>query len=80
MDVPVRARTSGLAIASMVLGIIWLYWLGSILTVIFGHIALSQTSKDPMLGGRGMVVAGVVPGWIGFAMLALALVAVGGAA
>jgi hypothetical protein len=47
-------RTSGLAIASMVLGIVWVYWIGSILAVIFGHIAISQTSRDETLRGRGM--------------------------
>ena len=40
------ARTSGLAIASMVLGIVWVFWLGSILAVIFGHVALSQIKRS----------------------------------
>jgi hypothetical protein len=30
---------NGLAIASMVLGILWLYWIGSILALIFGLVA-----------------------------------------
>src|SRR3954447_17900098 len=42
----VQSRNNGLAIASMVLGIVWLYWVGSILAVIFGHIALSQIKKS----------------------------------
>ena len=37
---------SGLAIASMVLGIVWIYWIGSLLAIIFGHIAISQARKD----------------------------------
>src|SRR5687768_13652451 len=45
------SRTSGLAIASLVLGILWLYWIGSILAVIFGHIAINQAKKDPALRG-----------------------------
>jgi GTP-binding protein len=53
-------RTSGLAIASMVLGILWLYWIGSILAVIFGHIAISQAGKDPAIKGKGMAIAGLV--------------------
>jgi hypothetical protein len=60
--------TNGLAIASMVLGIIWLYWLGSILAVIFGHIALSQIKRSNQ-GGKGMAVAGLVLGYIGLAVL-----------
>jgi hypothetical protein len=73
------SRTNGMAIASMVLGILWLWWVGSILAVIFGHVALSQTKKDPSQGGRGMAIAGVVLGWIGVAVLILALLAAAGA-
>ena len=55
------ARTSGLAIASMVLGIVWIFWLGSILAVIFGHVALSQIKRSMgALSGRGMAIAGLV--------------------
>jgi hypothetical protein len=68
-------RTSGLAIASLVLGIIWLYWIGSILAVIFGHVAISQMKKDPQIGGRGLAIAGLVLGYVGVATLALILVA-----
>ena len=69
-----RGRTSGLGIASLVLGILWMYWVGSILAVIFGHVALSQIKKDPSIGGRGMAVAGVVLGWIGVGVLLLSVV------
>lgn len=62
--------TNGLAIASMVLGILWLYWVGSILAVIFGHIALSQLKRSQQ-GGRGMAIAGLVLGYIGIATLAV---------
>jgi hypothetical protein len=67
-------RTSGLAIASMVLGILWLYWIGSILAVIFGHIAISQAGKDPTVRGKGMAIAGLVLGYIGVGFLVLAIV------
>ena len=71
---------SGLAIASMVLGILWLYWIGSILAVIFGHIAISQASKDPTIRGKGMAIAGLVLGYIGIGTLAIVvLVAIGAA-
>jgi hypothetical protein len=55
-------RTSGLAVASLVLGIIGF----SILAIIFGGVAIGQTGKDPNLGGRGMAVAGLVLGTIEF--------------
>ena len=69
-------RTNGLAIASMVLGIVWVYWIGSILAVIFGHIALSQIRRTGgVQQGRGMAIAGVVLGWIGVATLVIVLIA-----
>jgi Domain of unknown function (DUF4190) len=68
VGVPPRAtRTSGLAIASLVLGIVWIFWLGSGLAIIFGHISLAQMKKDPGLSGRGMAIAGLVLGYIGLA-------------
>src|SRR5712691_4131267 len=34
--------TNGYAIASLVLGIVWLWWLGSVLALVFGHRAESD--------------------------------------
>jgi uncharacterized protein DUF4190 len=62
--------TNGLAIASLVLGILWIYWIGSILAVVFGHIALNQTKKTGQ-GGRGMAIAGLVLGYVGLAVVVL---------
>jgi hypothetical protein len=71
---PQAARsTNGLAIASMVLGILWLYWLGSILALVFGYIALRQI-KQRHQAGRGMAIAGTVLGWCGVAFLVLAVI------
>ena len=72
-----QSRNNGLAIASMVLGIVWVYWIGSLLAVIFGHIALSQIKKsEGRQRGRGMAIAGVVLGYVGLAVLALVIVVV----
>jgi hypothetical protein len=74
-------RTNGLAIASMVLGIVWVYWVGSILAVVFGHVALSQIKRSQgAQRGSGMAIAGLVLGYIGIAVLAVVIVvaAVGG--
>lgn len=69
-QVVVAAKTNGLAIASLVLGIVWVYWIGSVLAVIFGHVALSQINKsNGTQQGRGMAIAGLVLGWIGVAVL-----------
>ena len=76
VQVSPRGPTSGLGIASMVLGIIWLYWIGSILAVIFGHVALSRIRKDPSIQGRGMAIAGLVLGWIGVGVLLIVLIAI----
>jgi hypothetical protein len=59
----------------MVLGILWLFWIGSILAVIFGHVALSQIQKNPLIQGRGMAIAGLVLGWVGVGVLLIALIA-----
>jgi hypothetical protein len=67
--------TNGLAIASMVLGILWLYFIGSILAVIFGHVSLSQIKRTGQRG-RGMAIAGLVLGYIGIGLLVVGIIAV----
>lgn len=59
-----------MAIASMVLGILWIYWVGSILALIFGYMAKKQI-KETGQGGGGMATAGIVLGYIGLGFLAL---------
>ncbi|HEV7646796.1 MAG TPA: DUF4190 domain-containing protein [Actinophytocola sp.] len=70
---PVTRPTSGLAVAALVLGIVWVWGIGSILAVIFGHIALSET-KNGRKGGQGLAVAGLVLGWIGVASMLIILI------
>ena len=73
---PMRQSTNGLAIASLVLGIVWIYWLGSILALIFGYIAKGQIDRSGgSQSGRGMAIAGIVLGWIGVTVLLLVIVA-----
>jgi len=70
-----RQRTSGLAIASMVCGILSLvfFWvplfgfLLGIIAIIFGAVAIRQIGREPNLGGRGMAIAGLVCGIVGVA-------------
>lgn len=61
-------RTSGLAVTSMVMGIlsffIFFTAIPQILAVVFGHIALSQCNRDSNLNGKGMAIAGLVMGWL----------------
>jgi hypothetical protein len=69
-------RTNPLAIATLVLSIgniipyvNFVTWLPAI---IVGHIALSQIKRDPKLGGRGLVLAGLVAT---YSLLGLGLIA-----
>jgi hypothetical protein len=68
--------TNGLAVASMVLGIVWIYWIGSILALIFGYIAKGQIkASDGRQAGRGFAIAGIVLGWVGVGFLLLGIAA-----
>jgi hypothetical protein len=58
-------------VASLVLGIVWLGGLGSLLAVIFGHVARAQSKR--MRGeSNGLATAGLILGYLGLA-LAIAL-------
>ena len=60
----------------MVLGIVWVYWIGSILALIFGYIAKGQINQSGgRQGGKGMAIAGIVLGWVGIGFLVLGIVA-----
>jgi Domain of unknown function (DUF4190) len=66
---PLR-QTSGMAIASLVLGILWIYWLGSILALVFGYLAKSEIRRSPQrFEGNGLATAGIVLGWVGMGTL-----------
>ena len=80
----VATKTSGLAIASLVLGILsfllcGLTWLPA---VICGHMSLSRIKKaSGTLSGKGMAIAGLVTGYISivFFVLLIASMAIPGA-
>lgn len=70
------ARANGLAIASMVLGIIWIYGIGAVLALIFGYQARTQIdASGGTQTGRGMATAGIVLGWIGVGGILLIVLA-----
>jgi general secretion pathway protein G len=65
------SRTSGLAIASLVLGILSFgFWIVTGLpAVICGHLSLSKIKKaSGTIGGRGLAIAGLITGYIGLAV------------
>ena len=71
----VPPRTNGFAVVALSMGIIWYFWIGSILALIFGYIAKAQI--DALQGqqkGRGFAIAGIVLGWVGVGVLALVII------
>jgi hypothetical protein len=79
------AATNGFAIASVLLGVLWILGIGSVLALIFGYRARREIkSSGRYQTGLGLATAGIVLGWIGIAFLlllvlgAVALVATSG--
>ena len=70
-------KTNGLAIASLILGILWVCFVGSILALIFGYMARKQIKESGgTQQGDGMALAGIILGWIGVAFLVLDIILV----
>jgi mannose/fructose/N-acetylgalactosamine-specific phosphotransferase system component IIC len=70
-------RTSGYAIASLILGIAGFFVfpiVPSILAVVFGQKAREELRRDPAVGGEGLATAGIVLGWVGIALVGIGLV------
>jgi hypothetical protein len=73
-------RTSGYAIASLILGIagfiVFFVFpiVPSILAVVFGQKARDELRRDSTLGGEGLATAGIVLGWVGIALVGIGLV------
>lgn len=69
---PAVGQASGLAITSLILGILSLVCFGfvtGIPAIICGHIAYSRARRSPQTyGGSGLAVAGFVLGYVGFFM------------
>jgi len=82
-NVPDRTLPTGLAVASLVLGILAVltgfFLLGGLLgliAVILGIVALGKVKRGEA-GGRGMAIGGIVTGVIGMLIAVLILVTVG---
>jgi len=65
-------ETNGLAIASLFLGVIWLFGLGSILAIVLGYLGMKEIeASDGRQGGRAIALAGVAVGIVGLASLGI---------
>ena len=62
----VPTKTSGMAIASLVLSLLFFYGVGSIIAIVLGFRARREIeASNGTLQGRGMATAGIVIGFIG---------------
>ena len=75
--VPSRdAKTSGLAVASLILGILFLIFPAAILAIILGHISRSQIRDSAgRIKGAGMALAGLILGYAGVAVIPILIIA-----
>ena len=78
---PYSRSTNGFAVASLVLGIIWIWGITSVLALIFGLLGRGQISRSRgWQTGDGLAIAGIVLGLVGIAVtIVLIIVAVSNA-
>jgi hypothetical protein len=64
-----------MAVESLVLGALWLGWIGSVLALIFGYVAKGEIDRsNGRQTGRSLAIAGIVLGWIGVAGGVIAII------
>ncbi len=72
---PITPTTSGLAIVSLLCGLLFFIFPSAVAAIIFGHISRSDIRRS---GGRktgaGMALAGLVLGYIGIAIIPIILI------
>lgn len=72
---PAQRQWNGLAIAALVLSLLWLAWVGSVLGVIFGLVAHGQIKRSR--GGErgdGLAIAGATVGGLGLLLLMVGII------
>ncbi|MEO6052507.1 MAG: DUF4190 domain-containing protein [Chthoniobacterales bacterium] len=76
-DLPLQKKTSGLAITSLVIGLVSFMCCGlmGIAAVIFGHVARGKINRsEGAIEGSGLALAGLILGYINIVIFALAIV------
>ena len=69
-------RTSGTAIAALVLGICGLvvFPLIGVVGLFVGYRARDEIARNPELGGDGLATAGIILGWVSIVLVAVGLI------
>jgi hypothetical protein len=68
-------RTSGKAIAALVLGLVWVYGITSVLAIVFAVLARREIrDSNGWVTGGGMATAGLVLGIVGVVGIAVLLI------
>jgi uncharacterized protein DUF1707/uncharacterized protein DUF4190 len=65
-----RRRVNSLAIVSLISGLLWFVWIGSLTAIVTGHVALVQISRSAgRESGRTAALIGLMFGYFGLATL-----------
>jgi len=65
-------ETNGFAIASLFVGIIWLFGLGSVAAIALGYLGMKQIEASAgQQSGRSIAIAGIVIGVVGLASMGI---------
>ncbi|SOD71874.1 uncharacterized protein DUF4190 [Jatrophihabitans sp. GAS493] len=68
-----KTGTNGMAVASLVLSLFWIYGIGSVLAIVFARKAKRQIAQTGQ-SGSGLATAGRIIGWIGIVGLILLII------
>jgi hypothetical protein len=68
-------QMNGLAIASLILSLTWIFWIGSIAALAMGYSAKRQIDQsNGTQSGRGLALTGIILGWVGIGTLVLTII------
>jgi len=68
-------KTSGMAVASLIFGLLFFIFPAAVLAVVLGHVSNSQIRKSAgRLKGAGMSLAGMILGYVGIAFIPIILI------
>jgi type IV pilus assembly protein PilA len=72
---PAEAKTSGKAVASLIISFLSIFFIPGVVAVVLGHIARSEIKKAAgELKGEGIALAGLIIGYLGIAAIPFLLI------